>query len=125
MNPYDLLQALRAAGVTLRIVGDSLRYRAPRGALTPELRAALAEHKPDILHDYHERAGIVEYHGGLPRAEAEALAAVDVLGDLAGQRGQICPAGRVLCHESRQEPTSRDILQNCIGPRRRPHREGR
>ena len=60
MNPCDLLQALRAAGVTLRIVGNTLRYRAPRGALTPELRAALAEHKPDILHDYHERAGIAE-----------------------------------------------------------------
>jgi hypothetical protein len=71
----DLLQRLHAAGVILTVQGDRLRYRCPTGALTPELRAALAEWKPDLLYEYHERAGILRFDGGLPRDEAEARAA--------------------------------------------------
>jgi hypothetical protein len=55
--------------------GDRLRYRAPPGALTPELRTALAEWKPDLLCEYHERAGILQYDAHLPREEAEVRAA--------------------------------------------------
>lgn len=79
MTRCDLVQHLAAAGVTLRIEGDALRYRAPRCAMTADLRAALVEHKPDVLHDYHERAAIMEFDGGLGRAEAERLAAEDVV----------------------------------------------
>ena len=70
-----LLERLHRAGIQLRIERDGLAYRAPRGALTPELRAALVEWKPDLLYEYHERAAILEYDGRLPRAEAEAHAA--------------------------------------------------
>lgn len=34
----------------------------------------------DLLDDYEERAAIMEYDGGLPRHEAEALAWKDVFG---------------------------------------------
>jgi hypothetical protein len=74
-----LLQSLHAARVTLRIEGDRLRYRCPAGAMTPTLRADLAAWKPDLLHEYGERAAIMEYDGGLPRAEAEHRAEACVL----------------------------------------------
>ena len=75
----ELLQRLHDAGVILTVDGDRLRYRAPAGALTPELRAALEELKPELVYEYHERAGILEYDARLPREEAEVLAAGAVL----------------------------------------------
>jgi hypothetical protein len=75
----ELLQRLHNAGVILTVDGDRLRYRAPAGALTPDLRAALAEMKPDLVHEYHERAGILEYDARLSREEAERLAGETVL----------------------------------------------
>ena len=61
----DLLERLHNAGVILQVDVDRLRYRAPRGALTPELRAALEELKPELVYEYHERAGILEYDARL------------------------------------------------------------
>jgi|GEM_PF-2026210 len=75
----DLLQRLHDVGVRLTVSGDHLRYRAPVGAMTPELRAALEEWKPDLVYEYHERAGILEYDARLPREEAETRAADMVL----------------------------------------------
>jgi hypothetical protein len=34
---------------------DALLFDAPKGALTPELRAALVEHKPDVIQVIFER----------------------------------------------------------------------
>jgi hypothetical protein len=75
----ELLQRLHDARVTLRIEGDRLRYRCPAGAMTPTLRADLAAWKPDLVYEYHERAGILEYDARLPRDEAEARAADMIL----------------------------------------------
>src|SRR5689334_7841658 len=44
----DFLLRLRAAGVTLRLEGETVRFSAPRGALTPELREELTRHKDAI-----------------------------------------------------------------------------
>lgn len=49
MSPEELLARLRAAGVELWIDGPGLRFRAPRGALTPDLKTALAAAKPEIM----------------------------------------------------------------------------
>lgn len=49
MTPAALLARLRALGVDLRADGDALRYRAPAGVLTPELRQELIEHKEELL----------------------------------------------------------------------------
>lgn len=46
---YQLVAELHRRGVALAVVGDRLRATAPPGALTPDLRAALAEHKADVL----------------------------------------------------------------------------
>ncbi len=67
----ELLQRLHDAGVVLAFTGDTIRYRCPRGAMTPRLLQGLQDAKEDLLHEYHERAGILEYDGGLPRSEAE------------------------------------------------------
>lgn len=75
----EILQAAHDAGIVLTVDGDCMRFRAPAGALTPELRAALADIKQDILYEYHERAGILEYDARLPRDEAESRAAKMIL----------------------------------------------
>jgi hypothetical protein len=45
----ELLAAVQQAGIHLSADGDTLKYDAPRGALTPDLRAALLEHKATLL----------------------------------------------------------------------------
>ncbi len=49
MTPTALLDRLRALGVEVRAEGDKLRYRAPAGVLTPDLRQAIREHKAALL----------------------------------------------------------------------------
>lgn len=49
MNAHDLLELLQRHAVTLAVEGDTLRCRAPRGVLTPELRSALARHKQQLI----------------------------------------------------------------------------
>ena len=49
MSAADTLAAARALGVVLSAAGGELRYVAPAGALSPELRAALVEHKAELL----------------------------------------------------------------------------
>ena len=49
MTAETLLATLRDRGVEFTADGGSLRYRAPKGVLTPELRDALTRHKGEIL----------------------------------------------------------------------------
>jgi chemotaxis protein histidine kinase CheA len=50
MSAYNLLSDLRQAGVVVKASGnDRLVVDAPKGALTAEMRAALAEHKKELL----------------------------------------------------------------------------
>jgi hypothetical protein len=49
MNLAELLIDLHDRAVTVSVVGDTLRYRAPVGALTEDLRMALRTHKVDIV----------------------------------------------------------------------------
>jgi hypothetical protein len=46
-----LLAELRRAGINLTAVGDRLMYDAPTGSLTPALRAAIAEHRNQIMQE--------------------------------------------------------------------------
>ncbi|MDH3604574.1 MAG: condensation domain-containing protein, partial [Candidatus Tectomicrobia bacterium] len=45
----QLVLELHAKGVKFWLEGDRLRFRAPEGVLTPELRAEMAEHRSGIL----------------------------------------------------------------------------
>jgi amino acid adenylation domain-containing protein len=49
MNAYELLDLLNRNAVGLVADGDTLRCKAPRGFLTPELREALSRHKHQLL----------------------------------------------------------------------------
>ena len=49
MTSSETLAELDRRGVVLEPNGDKLRYRAPQGALTPELREAITENKAEIL----------------------------------------------------------------------------
>ena len=71
----ELLERLHNAGVVLTVDGDRLKYKAPAGAITPQLRAAIIELKPDLVYEYHERAGILIYDARMPKDKAEARAA--------------------------------------------------
>ena len=68
MTPVILLSELRARGITLTANGDKLAVNAPRGALTPELKAKLTERKAAIL-------------ALLQDPQAEALAILDAWRD--------------------------------------------
>jgi hypothetical protein len=72
-----LLTTLRARGVTLTPWGDRVRVRAPSEALTDDVREALRTHKAALLdrvEAFEERAALMEFDGGLSRAEAERFA---------------------------------------------------
>lgn len=89
MDVEALLDALLRLGVQLRVEKGALRWRARRGVVTEELRAALAAHRAEVTArmrrlperiadwplelrvDLEERAGIGEHVGGMARAEAE------------------------------------------------------
>lgn len=49
MTPQELLAELDRRGVILTPVGDKLRYDAPAGVLTPDLKEAMRQHKADLL----------------------------------------------------------------------------
>jgi amino acid adenylation domain-containing protein len=44
-----LLQQLSELGITLSVEGDALRYRAPKGQLTAELKAAISARKAELV----------------------------------------------------------------------------
>ena len=49
MSASALLQEMERLGIVLSVNGDHLRVDALKGALTPDLRQALAAHKPEVL----------------------------------------------------------------------------
>ena len=49
MSMDDLLDELSRRRIGLHLDGDKLRFRAPQGALTAELRTAIAQHRPAII----------------------------------------------------------------------------
>ncbi len=92
MSPADALLAAVSRGVVLWLDGGTVRFRAPVGAVDVELRRHLAaargaivallragacapptlEAWPPVLRDaFEERAGIMEFDGGLSREAAE------------------------------------------------------
>ena len=49
MTVIELLNALRRLDVVVWVDGDRLRVNAPKGALTPELQAALSGRKAEVI----------------------------------------------------------------------------
>ncbi len=82
----NLAERMKSAGAVFIPNGNGLLIRAPR-PLPPDLAADLRAVRGDLLDVYNERAGIREFDGDMPRAEAEAAAAGDVSVWLAGHSG--------------------------------------
>ena len=49
MSAAELLAEVERLGVRLEAQGGQLRYRAPKGTLTPEILTSLAQHKAEII----------------------------------------------------------------------------
>ena len=111
MSAVEALKAARAAGVHLGIDGDDLVLEAA-SAPPAAVLDALSRHKAEIMvllrpaedgwsaEDwqvfFEERAGIVEFDGGLPRAEAEAQAFACCVVEWLNRNPERSPAGRCL-----------------------------
>ena len=111
MSAAEVLRAARMAGIDVRIEdgGLALEAQAPPSA---EILELLARHKPGIVallrpgrdgwsaEDwqvfYGEQAGIAEFDGGLPRAEAEARAFACCMAEWQNRNFVPSPPGRCL-----------------------------
>lgn len=92
MTPGDALIALAEVGAVLWLEAGRLRYRAPAGALSDELRGRVAACRPALVvlvaaggalpvargdwlepwcSEVEERAGVLQFDGGLAREVAE------------------------------------------------------
>ncbi|RZU53338.1 amino acid adenylation domain-containing protein [Krasilnikovia cinnamomea] len=49
MNAYELLDLLNRSSIAIEVDGDRLRFRASRGRLSPDLVAALRQHKAELI----------------------------------------------------------------------------
>ena len=84
MTAFALLAEAAAVGLALRAQDGRLHWRADAPP-APDLLARLQQHKADLLDllaEVDERAGILEFDGGVPREQAEAQAAAEVLGHI-------------------------------------------
>jgi len=61
MNAVEIISLLRKLDTRVWVDGDRLRYSAPDGAITPALRAELAERKADILAFLRQAEAVVSY----------------------------------------------------------------
>ncbi|MFP5284214.1 MAG: condensation domain-containing protein, partial [Thermoanaerobaculia bacterium] len=69
MTTVKLIAELRERQVELWLEGDRLRYRAPEGGLTPELRSRLQEHRERIVEFLQSaREAVRSERAGIPRA---------------------------------------------------------
>ncbi|MBN3909403.1 MAG: AMP-binding protein [Nostoc sp. NMS1] len=76
MNIYNFLYYLRSLDVKLFLEGERLRCKAPKGILTPQLQAQIAERKAEILAFLHQNTlsaiEPVSRTGNLPLSFAQA-----------------------------------------------------
>ena len=59
MSPQKLLNECRERNITLEVVDGQLRYRAPKGAMDPNLKKTLQDRKLELIaildRDYYDR----------------------------------------------------------------------
>ena len=78
MTATELLTTCRQVGIRLEARGDRLRYEAPAGSLTPELRATLTEHKAELLSLLAAPQFVMLQPGGLTLPQAVIALAWDL-----------------------------------------------
>ncbi len=83
MLAHDLIDQFADAGIRLSAENGQVVFEGPRDVLTPERIEELRRHKAELLAAlaapdpgaFEERSAIIEFDAGLPRQEAETLAA--------------------------------------------------
>ncbi len=83
MAAHRLIDEFAGVGVRLTVENGRLGFEGPREVLTPERIKELRQHKAELLaaltapdaDAFEERAAIFEHDAGLPRRDAETLAA--------------------------------------------------
>jgi len=106
MDSVALLVAARTAGLQVCTDGERLIVRGPKQLAA--LVRQLLSHKDEILpllELFEERAAVIEYDAGLPRADAERLAWACVLGEPAPGASEPPCISVALAHLSRSEVT--------------------
>ena len=81
MSAFAVLAEAAAAGLALRAEDGRLHWRAAAPP-EPDLLERLRQHKAgllELLTEVDERAGMLEFDGGVPREQAEAQAVAEVL----------------------------------------------
>jgi D-serine deaminase-like pyridoxal phosphate-dependent protein len=81
VSAFAVLAEATAAGLALRAEDGRLHWRADAPP-APDLLARLRRHKADLLElltEVDERAGILEFDGGVSREQAESQAVAEVL----------------------------------------------
>src|SRR4051794_568210 len=63
MNAVELIAIFRSRGITLEVTRDKLRYRAPVGALTNDVKNLLSTDKARIIAALRESHPLVEHNG--------------------------------------------------------------
>jgi hypothetical protein len=138
MDAARLFADLRAAGFDLTADGDRLIVW-PASRLTQAQRHAIRENKPGLLaclwaemlkEHYEERAAILEFDGGIPRAQAEAAARAST-GLLARNLGMPWLALR-MAFDDPSLPASADVVNAtpyglpawCLSPGGQPMQQG-
>nr|WP_050988103.1 non-ribosomal peptide synthetase [Thiothrix nivea] len=64
----EFLAELHRLDIQVQVEGERLKLNAPKGAVTPELRERLKQHKADIIRFYQQQAG---NRNGIPRLSRE------------------------------------------------------
>lgn len=90
MHPTELLAELSRRGVAIAVAGDRLRFR-PQDAVTPDLRAALVEHKADLIRLLIADDGEVAWRVEAMRPQVPRTGAIPVL--LARSEAKTAPRG--------------------------------
>ncbi len=90
MSPQTVLHQLWAQGVRLKLSGDGSSLVAPAGSLSPEQRAVVLAHKPELV------AFLTESRKTTARLLEAAMRACDHHGDGAQARADM----RQQCHET-------------------------
>lgn len=62
MTTVALLEKLKSRGIELRVESDGLHYRAPKGAMTPELRQETVQRKLEIIQTIRSRVRVLDGH---------------------------------------------------------------
>jgi hypothetical protein len=139
MNPATIIREAQAGGVKLALSPAGTIMATGDRAVLERWLPVIRERKADLLaylwaevlrEHYEERAGILEYDGGLPRAEAEANARAST-GLLARNLGLPWAALRLAFNDPAL-PDSPDPVDRppyglpawCTTPDRKPCRQG-